>query len=73
MKRELKLMDSCWIVYTHDVRFSPMRIDSVFTDEHNAQLRVAFLNADDLSRGTPLDVRQSHAVEFNLRTEALID
>jgi hypothetical protein len=50
-----------------------MRIDSVFTDEQNAQLRAEFLNADSLAHGTPKEVSRSHAVRFNLRSEPFID
>ena len=66
-------MNACWIVYTNDTRFPSMRLDSVFTDEDNANLRVTLLNEDDRSRGVSADVRQSHAVRFNLYSEPYID
>lgn len=66
-------MNACWIVYTNDTRFPSMRLDSVFTDEGNADLRVIFLNEDDRSRGVSAEVRRSHAVRMNLHSEPYID
>jgi len=63
----------CWIVYTHDTRFSTTQIHEVYTSEEAAQERAAYINADDVSRGVPSNVRFSHATRFLLLETALKD
>jgi len=65
--------NECWIVYTHDVRFPTTQIHEVYTNEEAATARAAYLNEDDLARGTSQEIRYSHATRFLLRDEAVID